>query len=152
MSTQPLLVKDLMSPRVATIGMDDSLRDARRIFNRRRFHHLVVLEKGRPAGVVSDRDLLKHISPFIGIPLSETPRDRATLQKRIHQIMTRTLISTKPETPVSEAARQMIDRNVSCLPVIADTDKLVGIITARDLLRWVIQNQDPNSQSPDQTG
>ena len=146
MSTQRLLVKDLMRPHVVTIAMDNVLRDARQIFDRRRFHHLVVIEKGRPVGVVSDRDLLKNISPFIG-GLSEKPRDVATLKKRIHQIMTRKLVSIGPESPASEAAHLMIKRNVSCLPVIDKKEKLLGIITARDLLRLVVHNEDLSKQS-----
>lgn len=147
MLTQPLLVEDLMSPRVVTISMDNTLRDVRQIFNQRRFHHLVVMEKGQPVGVISDRDWLKNISPFIGIPLGEKPRDSATLKKRVHQIMTRKLVSISPESPANEAANLMIERNVSCLPVVNKEGKLLGIITTRDLLRWIVRKEDLSNQT-----
>jgi len=47
-----------------------------------------IVEEGRLHGVVSDRDLLRAISPFIG-SVVETNRDLGTLNKRVHQIATR---------------------------------------------------------------
>jgi len=137
MPTDPPAVRDLMSTHVVTIGMDDTLKTARSVFNRRRFHHLVVLEKGRPVGVLSDRDLLKHLSPFVGARLGERPQDAATLKKRVHQMMTRRLVAVDPDASAAEALLRMREHNVSCLPVIDADARLIGIITIRDLLRWV---------------
>jgi acetoin utilization protein AcuB len=136
MPAEKLTVQDLMSPKVVTIGMDDTLKVARRTFSQRRFHHLVVMEKGKAVGVVSDRDLLRHTSPFIGNPMSERPQDAATLRKRVHQIMTRRLICIAPDASPVEAAQLMMKEKVSCLPVINEDERLVGIITTRDLIHW----------------
>jgi acetoin utilization protein AcuB len=138
-------VKDLMTTDLVTIGMDDTLDTARKIFNQKRFHHLMVIEKDKPVGVISDRDLLKNLSPFIGVPFSERPQDTQTLKRKIHQIMTRKLVSIDPEAPVAQAARLMNTHRVSCLPVITPGDNLIGIITLRDLVRWVVLD----SLSPD---
>ena len=134
-------VRDLMTARIVTIGMDDTLRTAQRIFSRHKFHHLVVVESGKPVGVLSDRDLLKNISPFVGALLSELPRDSATLRRRVHQMMTRKLVSIGPDCEISLAAQRMMDEHVSCLPVIDNDDKVVGIITIHDLLRWLVKRR-----------
>ena len=141
MPSEMLTVRDLMTTDVVTIGMDQPLKDARRIFNRRRFHHLIVLDKGQPVGVLSDRDLLKHLSPFVGVRFSERPEDGATLNKRIHQMMTRELVFIRPEASGTEAALRMMHHHVSCLPVIDTEKNLVGIITIRDLVRWIVTDQ-----------
>ena len=141
MPANTLTVRDLMATRVVTIGMDDTLKTARGVFNRRRFHHLIVLEKGKPVGVLSDRDLLKHISPFVGAPLAERPQDAATLKKRVHQMMTRKLVAVDPDASAAEAALRMEEHNVSCLPVIDADARLIGIITLRDLVRWVVAKE-----------
>jgi acetoin utilization protein AcuB len=130
--------KEIMTPNVVTIGMDDTLKSARRVFQEKRFHHLIVLDRGRPAGVISDRDLLKHLSPFIGSPMAERPQDAATLKKRVHQMMTRELVSIGPEATLAELSQYMLDKGVSCLPVIDPEDGLLGIITIRDLARQLI--------------
>jgi len=141
MSAIKLTVRDLMATRVVTISMDDSLETARDVFDRRKFHHLIVLEKGKPVGVLSDRDLLKHISPFIGAPLGEHPWDTATLKKRVHQIMTRKLVAVDPDASAAQAALRMEEHNVSCLPVIDAEGRLIGIITVRDLVRWLVEKE-----------
>lgn len=131
-------VWDIMTTEVVTIGMDETLEAVKAIFHERRFHHLIVIDAGKPVGVISDRDLLKHISPFVGVRMAERTQDVETLRKRVHQIMTRRLVSVEPDVPVTQAARTMIHHNVSCLPVIEGNARLVGILTLRDLVRWVV--------------
>lgn len=142
MCSQELTVRDLMTPEVVTISMDHTLEQAQKVFEQRRFHHLIVLEKNKPVGVISDRDLLKNISPFVGVRFSQRAQDVATLKKKIHQIMTRRLVSIGSGLLAIEAARRMMRFNVSCLPVI-DGERLVGIITARDLLRCMLRRPQP---------
>lgn len=131
-----------MSRRVVTITMDDSLAKARELFTELRFHHLLVVEQRRLVGIISDRDLLKAISPYVGT-LSETDRDRATLNKRAHQIMSRNPITVRTDTTVEVAAQQLIEKKVSCLPVVTDGGKIEGILTWRDLLKASLSPSPP---------
>lgn len=130
-------VQDIMSREPVTVGMDDDLHRVKDLFELYRFHHLLVLLGERLVGVISDRDLLRASSPFIGRP-SERPQDLATLNRRVHQIMTRNLVVVAPGTPVEDAARLMLDKRVSCLPVVDDDGKLQGIVTWRDQLRSLL--------------
>jgi CBS domain-containing protein len=54
---------------------------------------------------------------------------------RAHQIMTRKLISVKPDTSIAEAANTMLQHHISGLLVISETGKLVGIISEGDFIR-----------------
>ena len=81
----------IMTRHVITVNMDDALLKVRDLFERYKFHHVVVLEQRRVVGVISDRDLLRNISPFAGKPV-ERALDTASLRKRVHQIMTRVAI------------------------------------------------------------
>jgi acetoin utilization protein AcuB len=130
-------VQDIMSRDPVTVGMDDDLHRVKDLFELYRFHHLLVLLGDRLVGVISDRDLLRASSPFIG-RASERPQDVATLNRRVHQIMTRNLVVVAPETPVEEAARLMLDKRVSCLPVVGTEGELLGIVTWRDQLRSLL--------------
>lgn len=124
-----------MTPRVATVEMDDALDVVRDIFEKARFHHLLVLdEEGRLAGVISDRDLLKALSPYLGTG-AEQDRDRFTLTKHAHQIMTRDPVTAAPDLGVREAAQLLIRRGISCLPVVEPGGAIAGIVTWRDLLK-----------------
>ncbi len=127
-------VRDIMTAQVHTLHLDDSLRTAASLFEREHFHHVVVLERGRVHGVVSDRDILKAISPFVGNPVLERPQDLSTLKKRVHQIMTRKPVTIGGDQSITAAADVMLTQRVSCLPVVDDDGKLLGIVTVRDLV------------------
>jgi acetoin utilization protein AcuB len=125
---------DLMSSTLVTVELDDSLATVKEIFDSSNFHHLLVVEEGRLFGVVSDRDLLRAISPYVGT-MVETPRDLATLNKRVHQVMSRKPLTLRPEDVVSDAIRLFLERGISCLPIVVEDFKPVGIVTWRDVLR-----------------
>ena len=129
------LVQDIMTTPVHTVDMDDSLLKAKGLFDREHCHHVVVLERDRVVGVVSDRDILKAISPFVGNAM-ERPQDRNTLKKRIHQIMSRGLVAVGPDEALATAAKQMLAERVSCLPVVDENRALLGIVTVRDFVSW----------------
>jgi acetoin utilization protein AcuB len=56
-------IKNVMTGKVVTVKMDDPLSAVKEIFEAQRFHHVLVVENGKLFGVVSDRDLLKALSP-----------------------------------------------------------------------------------------
>jgi acetoin utilization protein AcuB len=130
-------VDAIMSREPVTVGMDDDLHRVKDLFDLYRFHHLLVLLGERLVGVISDRDLLRASSPFVG-RASERPQDLATLNRRVHQIMTRNLVVVPPDTPVEASARLMLDKRVSCLPVVSGEGQLLGIVTWRDQLRALL--------------
>ncbi len=124
----------IMSRRPVTVSMDDTLAKAQALFAEFHFHHLLVIEGRRLVGVISDRDVLKASSPFTGT-LNETDRDAATLHKRIHQIMSRRLITVDSGTCIRTATELLIEKGVSCLPVVTEDGTAEGIISWRDLLK-----------------
>jgi CBS domain-containing protein len=54
---------------------------------------------------------------------------------RAHQIMTRKVISIRPETSIVDAANTMLQQHISGLPVVNDAGRLVGIISEGDFIR-----------------
>ena len=138
-------IADIMTHPVRTVGLDDSLDLIKRIFDETGFHHLVVRKDRKPVGVISDRDLLRHLSPFIGNDLMERPQDVRTLRKRAHQIMHRDLVTIQESDRPQTAAGLLLRYQVGCLPVVDAQEHLKGIVTWRDLLphcRWDEERQD----------
>jgi len=128
-------VRDIMSTRVATVELDDRLHVVKEIFDTMRFHHLLAVEHdGTLYGVVSDRDLLRALSPFIGSNV-ETARDLATLNKPVHQIMTRKPVTLGPDAALADAVRVFLEHPVSCIPIVDDRSRPVGIVSWRDVLK-----------------
>ncbi len=128
-------VEDIMTSDVICLGIDDTIEVAIRIFLERKFRHLPVVDQDRNlVGVVSDRDILMHISPLIGTAI-ERDIDRATLKRKIHGIMSTKLITAVQDTSIHYAASLMIERKINCLPVVDALGKIKGIVTSADLLR-----------------
>jgi acetoin utilization protein AcuB len=125
----------IMTARIVTVEMDDRLEVVKEIFDTMRFHHLLVVDEHKKlSGVLSDRDLLRALSPYVG-SATETARDLATLNKRVHQIMTRRPITLRQESGIAEAVDLLLKNRISCLPIVDDDFKPVGIVSWRDLLR-----------------
>ena len=130
-------IGDIMTKSVVTVEMDDKLSLVKEIFDNSKFRHLLVIDNGKLFGVVSDRDLLKAVSPNLGT-MVVTHRDLATLNKRVHQIMTRKPITLKADDSISDAAILFNTHRISCIPIVDDRLRPVGIVSWRDLVRTML--------------
>lgn len=128
-----LIVGNVMSTPAITIDLDASLDAAHAVLERHHIRHVAVTEQGHLVGILSDRDLLRHLSPFIGT-LSERQQDISTLRRHVHQIMTRNPFTTRRDASLKDALAVLLQHRVSCLPVQDAHGQLVGMITLRDLL------------------
>jgi acetoin utilization protein AcuB len=127
-------VAKIMNRDFQAVEMDDPLEWIKKLFDEQRFHHVLVMANGKLMGVISDRDVLKHISPYVGT-LAETNRDIATLNKKAHQIMTRQLVTVNDSDAVLTAVKTFNRHRISCLPVLNARGRPVGILSWRDILR-----------------
>lgn len=141
-----MLVKQIMTQHPVTVGLDEDLEALRALFKKTGFHHVLVLDdKGRLCGVVSDRDLLRSISPFVGTAAART-QDLQTLNRKVHQIMSRAPVVARAEQELWMAAYSLLEHKISCLPVLSVNDELLGILTWRDILRALVEGEDRKIQ------
>ncbi len=131
---------DIMTGRVVTVEMDDTLATIKEIFDNLKFHHLLVVDNGALAGIISDRDLLKALSPNLG-KLSETVRDTQTLKIKAHQVMSRNPFTLPPEASLTETAGALRTRNISCVPIIDRESAPDRIVPGRDLMKALLKNR-----------
>ena len=132
-----MIISEIMTTEVTTVDMDDTLRTVGQIFRAKKFHHLLVVKDKKLIGVISDRDFIKALSPFIH-SLSEREQDRSTLNTKAHKIMSRTLITVTKTTLVEEASKLLLKYNISCLPVVSENGEIEGIVTWKDFLKWSV--------------
>lgn len=135
-------VSDIMSRQLVTVELDDKLATVKEIFDNARFHHLLVVEGGKLFGVISDRDLFKAISPNIGTGRTTT-QDLTTLNKRVHQIVTRKPITLLPTASVAQAVAVFNDNRISCIPIVDENNVAVGILSWRDIFKMILRRPQP---------
>lgn len=126
----------IMTTRVVTVHLDDALETIRALFEETGFHHLIVVDHRRVVGVISDRDLLRSVSPFIDT-ISERVRDRATLERKAHQIMSREMVTLQPKDTIVSAVSLFNRHPISCIPIVDENMHLQGIVSWRDIMRYV---------------
>jgi acetoin utilization protein AcuB len=136
-------IEQIMSRGIVTVEMDDKLSVIKEIFDHLKFHHVLVVEFKKLVGVVSDRDLLKAISPNLG-SRTETTKDVASLAKRAHQIMTRKPITLHPDATLADVVNLFTSHQVSCIPIVDNDYRPVGIVSWRDALKALSAMQQNN--------
>ncbi len=127
-------VSKLMSSRIVSVDMDDTLSKVKTLFQENHFHHLMVIHEGRLMGVLSDRDFLKAVSPKVDM-IAATKKDIATLNKRVHQIMTRKPIFLNQDANLKDAVHVFNHEKISCIPIVDENERPIGVLSWRDIFR-----------------
>lgn len=131
-------VQEIMTRRIATVHQDDRLAFVQDIFTQSAFRYLLVLNSQEQlCGIISYTDMTRALSPYLGTD-AEVERDRDTLQRRVHQVMSRDVITITGAATLPSAVRIMLEHNIGCLPVV-EQGKLIGLVSWKDLLRQCIK-------------
>jgi CBS domain-containing protein len=115
-------VDDSMTKKVVMMDSTATVADAARMMGKLRIGSVIVTRAGKSFGIFTERDLLTHFLAK-GTPLS----------KRVGDAASHPLITIASGTSVHQAARVMARKHIRRLPITSD-GKIVGIITARDLV------------------
>jgi len=136
-------VRDVMQASVASIAPTTTRAEIERRMHKYGIHHLPVLEGGQIVGLVAYGDVLRvRPSHVPRLRTHEPPSD--TSEAAAWTMMSRSAITIAATAPLSQAAWLMLKHKVGSLPVLFG-GRLIGIITASDILRHVVD------QSPDQS-
>ena len=117
-------VAEVMTPHVQTVPPGMRAPEAWELMRRRKIHHLVVTERSKVLGVVSDRD---GDGPGGAVLRADSS---------VAEIMSDGVVGVESHESVRKAARLMRTRSIGCLPVF-DGKRLVGIVTVSDVLDLV---------------
>jgi CBS domain-containing protein len=135
-----MFVRELMTPHVTLIAPSNSCLDAVTRMHRMRLRHLpVVNQDGLLVGVVTDRDLRRHLfSPDVFKEVGTNSVDALLQGVRVAQIMSTPVITVGPTDDVADAVRIMREKRIGSLPVV-QTGRVVGMLTETDMLRHIVR-------------
>jgi acetoin utilization protein AcuB len=133
-----MLVSDRMSHPVITIQPQATLEDANKLMEKEKISRLPVLDKkGNLVGIVSEKQIHRYM------PSEATTLDmweiRGVMNRiLVEKVMTHEVVTVTPDTPIEEAARIMVENDISGIPVVSQ-GKLVGIIAETDLFKTFLE-------------
>ena len=121
-----MFVKEIMTTDVKTIRPEDSVRLLAETMIKNSIGALVVVEgSGAVVGIATERDIIEDI-----IISGKNPEE-----VKVQDIMTKNIIAVNPDATLEEAAEIMVKHSIKKLPII-DKGRLVGIVTATDLIAY----------------
>lgn len=130
MVTPAVTLADVMTAPVLTVEVGESLWDAWQMLFVSGLRHIAVVNAdGAFAGILSDRMILAN-APLTAEALGS--RNVGDL------VITIPSVSLAPDASPVEAARRMSERSLEAIAVLDCRNKLVGIVTETDLVRWLL--------------
>lgn len=126
-----LTAADLMSHPVDTVDADLSVKEAARLMVDRDVSRLLVMDKGKPVGVIS-------LSDFISSIAKKAPLNR----EAVGDVMSDAILVCRGKTPIVSAARAMTDAGWRSVLVVDAKGKTLGVVSGKDLLTYVQNGVD----------
>lgn len=129
MTVQDVLERKARSG-VVTVQVSDTVFEAVRQMDAANTGSVVVLERNRLAGIFTERDLMRRVV----LP------SRDIGATTVAEVMTRELVYTEPDEPVSEAMAKMTQHRCRHLPIVRG-ERLVGVLSIGDLMKEIAEEQ-----------
>jgi CBS domain-containing protein len=118
-------IEEIMNKEVATAKPDDHLVDAAKTMLERKIGCVVVVEREKVVGIVTESDLIRCAASGLDPNL-----------KLVKDVMNSPPVTCTPEAPVEEAYAHMRKNNIRHLPIVGEDGALVGIVTMKDLISF----------------
>lgn len=131
-----MLIAKIMTTELIFVHPDETVGEMHKLLKTLPIHHLLVMERGTLLGLVSDRDIFKHLSPYADTKL-EGNKDRFTANLPASRIMAQNVTTIANGATIREAAKKMTDFGVGLLPVTNENNKVIGILSWKDVLRYL---------------
>ena len=133
-----MIIERRMTKNPVTITPEASVVEASELMKKEKVHRLPVLDRDKNLiGVISEKDIL-FATPSPASSLSIHEMAYLLSKLTVRKLMTKNPVTINRTTTVEEAARLMVDQDLSCLPVVED-GKLVGIVSKSDMFKILLE-------------
>lgn len=129
-----LHVEDVMSSALRVTAPDCPIARVTRDMTKYRFRRLPVVSDDVLYGIVTATDIMRYLGSREVFSRLTTGHVAEVMDLPVRTLIARELTTTTPEKNISEAAREMLEKNIGALPVIEDS-RLIGLVTEFDLVR-----------------
>jgi len=120
-------LSEIMTTKVITVDISERVEEALRLMIKFDVGSVIVTDKQKPVGIITERDITRA-----------SLRGDSLLKIPVRGLMSKPVQFVGPNMEVWKAFETMLKLGVRRLPVVED-EKLVGMVTEKDLTRWVLQ-------------
>ncbi len=126
MEKLPSVVADIMSHPVITVDVGVNIRDVALLMTDKGVGCLIIVERGRPLGIVTKSDIIRRVVSSCKDPCIV----------KVEDVMSKPLITIGRDINILEAMRKMREHSITQIVVMEDGN-LAGIVAKRDVIRGV---------------
>lgn len=112
-----------MTRDVKTAKTEDTVLRVADVMNKYEIGCVIVTENEKPVGILTERDILKRV----------VLKRKDPVETAVGEVMSKPLVTVRPQTPVSRAARKMIKSKIKKL-IVTHYNSLLGILSLTDLV------------------
>ena len=154
-----MLVKDIMTSDVVTVGEDQSMLEAREILRGKNLVSLPVTDDlKRIRGIITVDDIGKA-SPSDSSTLSRYEANYLLGRLKVKDVMRRTVVTVDADDTIEFVAYKLYKYRVNALPVVNNENRLCGIVSRSDIFRSIVEMMGMNRnclritiETPDKVG
>lgn len=147
--------KDIMSANVIAVFAENSVEELAKLLTDNNISGAPVIDKDKKViGIVTEKDIMyKDSEPqfppvanilgaqiFLGSVKEYNTQLRKILATSVNDLMTKDVITVTDDTDVKEIVEVMLENNINRVPVIDKDERLVGIISRADIVRYMAKS------------
>ena len=130
-----MIIRELMSPQVVTIGEEKSMLEARELMRSNNYRRIPVVDDiKRIRGIITDGDIGRS-EPSDASTLSKYEASYLLSKLKVRDVMTKAVLTVRETDGIEIAAYQLYKNKIGALPVVNEDNKLSGIITDSDIFK-----------------
>jgi predicted transcriptional regulator len=135
MHSEKILVSNLMNPKVQTDFEDQNIMSACNIMYANNIGSVIIVthdKSGGPLGIITERDVVRILGKL----------DPNSLQTPLKSLMSKPLITIEQTASINDATKIMNNKKIRRLVVIDKNNKMIGILTQRDIFKAIDKDPD----------
>ena len=129
-------ILDTKGHQIMSVPPDAAMSEAIKLLSERRIGAVLVMSEGRIEGILSERDIVRVLGE----------RGAAVLEEPVSAVMTRKVVSCRPNDTVSAIMEMMTLGKFRHLPVL-DGERVVGLISIGDVVKWRVQEYENEQEA-----
>lgn len=137
-------ISQIMTTEIIAANPNNKFSQVFQFFSEKEINHMPVVEDGKLLGIISNKDMMKHVYKYI-IVQKKIDITALDIEVKLVDIMTKNIVTAHEDITLVEVKDLFAKAHFNCLPIVSGEDKLVGIVTPKDLMKMKVIHIDGSS-------